>query len=560
MFVVATHTAFAQAEWKVEREPGRHALVLSAARYVNMPPLRAPDHDASDMERELTALRFKVTRAELASARAFETAISAFRVNVQEGDLVVVYFSGHGFLYEQGSYLAPADLKSSLKKSELIGAVTLGEIEGAFERVKPGFLLIIADACRTIANFVVASDDSSELKAVAVKANGTRGPVVNSIFAVASRDGTPARGATATDSISPFTAALLQYFATPGKEFRHMFLDVKKEVYRRTETQQPWLFDFAFSELYLNPDDSVRAQERREWNYVVEGGSVAEITEYQSTHPVNRHAYAAKKWLATPRDPNARGAAPGSLVSPQAIERAFEQELGRQAISRVHSGLLYDRWVDLSENASVMRYSARDLGLVPSGTPAGSPFLSKGKESLEVLFAHGSAITTKEFVLMSAPSNKAARVAEIPVGTRVQFKEAPLITESGTWFATTFANNNVPVYFRTTALDTAPPLELGHALLEISVGPVAVGIPDIVDEAPIRSALAQLRREGKTVTWVSLATGMTTTPDSAGMLKSRSRYAKYVVRDAGIKLQSISSVAQSPGVDPGTVRLRIFGY
>jgi len=161
----------------------RHALVIGIGDYKEkksgLSNLAAPRHDAMILKSVLEGLPnpFKVQvliNSDVQDKAVFNTEFEAFLDQIQPGDEVVFYFSGHGYHSDKsGNHFLLQDSKSgsvfvrSLPQAERrelasdaqrttryadwISEVALSELEieqRILER-SPGVLVIIADACRT---------------------------------------------------------------------------------------------------------------------------------------------------------------------------------------------------------------------------------------------------------------------------------------------------------------------------------------------------------------------------------------------------------------------------
>src|SRR5690349_8522222 len=115
-----SHSAFPD-DYLFEREPGRHALVIGNSNYQHISGIPSAALDAQKVAARLRELNFNVTEpGELVSVRALEDEIlPAFRKPIDPGDLVVFYFSGHGFSYGPSNYLAPTALPAQVNEQDL---------------------------------------------------------------------------------------------------------------------------------------------------------------------------------------------------------------------------------------------------------------------------------------------------------------------------------------------------------------------------------------------------------------------------------------------------------
>ena len=292
------------ADYLAELEPRRWALVVGNASYTRLGPLPGALIDASQMEVRLQDLGFLVTRCtDVATVAQFEDdVLPAFRRQVRAGDLVLFYFSGHGFSHGPDSYLAVTGMDLR------IAARDLGEVAIAVEalatylsRPAPGLLLMVMDACRSIGDFSIV--DAAAQDTVLKGAPATR-PMhdarINLLAAYASRPGMPAIASDAGgDGPSLFTAELLAQLGMDEREFGVMFNDVSAQVRLASgERQQPGLQDWSDTELYLRLPTALREQQKEAWLVALSSRSRKLIQRFAYRFSISRHAAAARAWLA----------------------------------------------------------------------------------------------------------------------------------------------------------------------------------------------------------------------------------------------------------------------
>jgi formylglycine-generating enzyme required for sulfatase activity/uncharacterized caspase-like protein len=134
-------------------EPKRRAFVVGINDYANLPKLIKAVADANALASTLKDLGFEPTTPVLdkeADRLAFYRAWGNFLSTVNEGDTVVVYFSGHGLQVRGINYLLPADVPGAVQGEEVVRAwsVNFNDLSEALERKKPKIALYILDACR----------------------------------------------------------------------------------------------------------------------------------------------------------------------------------------------------------------------------------------------------------------------------------------------------------------------------------------------------------------------------------------------------------------------------
>ncbi|HEY4955871.1 MAG TPA: caspase family protein [Gemmatimonadaceae bacterium] len=290
-----------------EREPSRFALVIGNAEYKHLALLESAKLDAEQMSGVLKRLGFTVTLvSRLPSVRNFEDSIlPAFRKNIQRGDVVVFYFSGHGFAYGPHNYIAPADLPLVVS-AELVGecAIAVESIEDYFARRSPGVVLMLIDACRAIGGFVIRASDNRNVVASGVAERARASESMNVVEAYAARAGSIALGSNAGDALSPFTRSLVAHIEMKDAEFTAMLRDVAADVLLTThDSQCPGIVSWSACDLYLNPTARTHAQEKEAWLAALGSGAWDEVQRFTYRHALSRHAAAARQWLETHSQP-----------------------------------------------------------------------------------------------------------------------------------------------------------------------------------------------------------------------------------------------------------------
>ncbi len=129
----------------------RLAFVVGNDLYQNIDPLKKAVNDARAMAQGLQRLGFQVTLGENLKRRDFIERFNAFENSVKAGDIVFLFYSGHGIELDGANYLVPADApkvaphQQSLLKDELIST------DNIIQRLKARGTksqIIVLDACR----------------------------------------------------------------------------------------------------------------------------------------------------------------------------------------------------------------------------------------------------------------------------------------------------------------------------------------------------------------------------------------------------------------------------
>lgn len=139
--------------------PRSYALVVGIANYQNLPPqlqLRYPERDAEAMysilisqeggnfpaENVRRLIGARATRAAL--ARELEQWLPSV---ARDDDRVLIYFAGHGFVFQGKAYLAPWDVDLKNIAGTAYPMDTLGAVIGS--RIRAKWKVLLTDACHS---------------------------------------------------------------------------------------------------------------------------------------------------------------------------------------------------------------------------------------------------------------------------------------------------------------------------------------------------------------------------------------------------------------------------
>src|SRR5271165_5139488 len=247
------------------------ALVIGNGAYPGN-VLKNPRNDAAAVARTLRTLGFDdVTEKHDLNNREMREEIDKFAASINKGDLVWVYYAGHGVQASERNYLIPVDFKGD--EADLnYEAYPADQLRDKLERSGARLRILILDACRN--NPFRGS-----------KRDGTRG-LVHMDSAV---EGTYIAFATADNSVAEdnpgeanglFTKHLLSALTTPGMDLKQAFERTKEEVYAASDHhQRPYTYDGVIGQYFFNapvtvvnnnapPTDLNAQQELAFWNAV----------------------------------------------------------------------------------------------------------------------------------------------------------------------------------------------------------------------------------------------------------------------------------------------------
>src|SRR5262245_397318 len=217
----------------------RRALVIGNTAYPTQ-PLRNPVHDARAMAQflaEEAGFQLSQGRVLLDLDRlTLASAIGTFADEIQRGDTVLFYFSGHGLEREGQNYLLPVDFAATDAAQLRREAPTAQEIQHDLVRGQPGMLILILDACRNLPD---------QFKSVRGRSGGVGLGAMSTVAAAAVQQiimFATAPGTLASDGglsgQGTFTHCFLQGVKQPGLDSRLAFDHVVRCVLDRSQQEQ----------------------------------------------------------------------------------------------------------------------------------------------------------------------------------------------------------------------------------------------------------------------------------------------------------------------------------
>ena len=210
----------------------RLALVIGNGAYANADQLPNPQRDAAAVGERLSALGFDVTeRTDLGIGR-LRTEISAFKRKVHDGDIIVVYYAGHGMEVSGHEYMIPvdADIRAQGDVSDQGYDIT----DLFFEDMGDVSLVFLFDACR---DNVFVHKAGSKRAGTNPAASPGRLVLLAADSSQQSFDGDPGNGAGDAQN-SVFATAVLHALNVPGDNEMDFVRHVITEVRQRTQDRQ----------------------------------------------------------------------------------------------------------------------------------------------------------------------------------------------------------------------------------------------------------------------------------------------------------------------------------
>lgn len=535
-------------------EPRRIALVIGNIDYQSHEKLPNVANDVSGMKQVLERLNFTVTAPP--QRRTMSELVIAdilpFADTIEEGDIVVVYYSGHGFSYGGESYLVPIGAPATVKASKVRTTFPpISAIQSLLEEHKPGLVLMVFDACRTIGAFVEADPATGVSKGFGVELN----PVSNMWIAYGSAPGLAAGAGVAGDR-SVFTRALIRRLATPGKELAEIQRMIRFDVQAATgTTQNPWYSDGRTVNLWLVPTDAVRTEELTQWQAHLALGTADAIREFLAFYGVGSYAAAARARLAAPPD--------GALAAAGTVPTSVPAVLPEAA------------WQPGASAVRVARFASLDLPATADVSAASSLADIRGAVGRDALAFATKAVARKPVTIDGDVPSAIDPTVEpwllvdgeiIVTGSNYPSRPASprqLVKGSVLLLGQSFGGpRTASIASEGGAEDVTLKLKssevaLGRPTAELLVDASVAGAGVTVDPTKVTAALAQAKAGGRKVSWVSIATARADGNRATLQRRLLATHARFVVTEAGVPGENVTLVNGLPETFEG-VRLRIY--
>jgi outer membrane protein assembly factor BamD (BamD/ComL family) len=218
----------------------RVALVVGNSSYQNAGRLPNPAKDADSVAQMLTKAGYEVSLLKDVGNLEFKRGIRRFEDAVNDADIAVVFYAGHGIEIAGTNYVIPVDARLASDRDAPDEAIELTRVIQSVDGAKR-LRLVILDACR----------DNPFLSSMKRQRQATRqvssglGPVLDAssetLIAYAAKQGQTAEDGKGEHS--PFTTAILNNLSEPGLDIRLAFGRVRDEVLKITNNrQEPFVY------------------------------------------------------------------------------------------------------------------------------------------------------------------------------------------------------------------------------------------------------------------------------------------------------------------------------
>lgn len=255
---------------------GKHALLIGNSSYQQVgsgkqwSSLPNPANDVDMVAQSLRSIGFAVTVVPDGTWAQMRSAVDRFSRSIDDADIVVFYYAGHGFEYGRRNYLVPVDAPLQASADE-IDRVFI-EFEALADRLThEGTTIFMLDACRTAGDVGPSASAGNQVtrsapapviiepttrQAASVSAGmrefdfepGARVAVLYS-----TGRGIPAYDAAPPpENVSPFAYEVATKVTVPKVDVSLVFNSIRQGVYERTEGFWPPQVPFTYNSLSPN--------------------------------------------------------------------------------------------------------------------------------------------------------------------------------------------------------------------------------------------------------------------------------------------------------------------
>ena len=229
----------------------RVALVIGNSVYADAPDLRNPRADAREITAALQRLDFDVIGGTDLDIGAMRAKIREFSRRMENADLALFFYAGHGVQVAGQNYLLPTDAVLERESDLDFSTVNVDLVVRQMER-SAKTKIVLLDSCRDNPFETALSQSMGATRSAKALSRGlapTRAEG-GALIGFATDPGDVAYDGEGDHS--PFTQALLNHIETPGLEINVMMTRVRADVFKDTNRKQrPWTTSSLIGEVYL---------------------------------------------------------------------------------------------------------------------------------------------------------------------------------------------------------------------------------------------------------------------------------------------------------------------
>jgi hypothetical protein len=247
----AKELALKEAATKEAATSIKKALVIGNDSYENVSKLKNARSDANAMGLALKAVGYKVQVKTDLNHKEMKKVLRQFKMGVEPGDEVVIFFAGHGLQIAGSNYLLPIDITAESEDQIKDDAIQLQRLLDDMNDQKARLTLALIDACRD--NPFPKSGRALGGRGLAPTSAATGQMIIFS--AGIGQQALDRLGSSDNDPNSVFTRIFIKEIKKPGVRIDNVIREVRKKVVEAAKTvghdQVPAIYDQVVGDFYF---------------------------------------------------------------------------------------------------------------------------------------------------------------------------------------------------------------------------------------------------------------------------------------------------------------------
>ena len=359
----------------------------------------------------------------------------------------------HFWVGSSENYLVPLRSAATVAADDVpFEFISVGAVMDLINERKPGFVLVVLDACRSFTNIITSARPDLVQKGAAALRNISG----NFVVGFSSDVGKTSIGSSIAGTLSVYTSALAKHLAKDDVDLDTIEKEVHADVLLETQGQQkPWFSLASSVDVRFRPSQERMRQDEEAWRSVLKTDDEKQVKRFLLRYSISRFAQAARKWLV---DFRARPRGSYTRISPWAPELAWTQAMGSVPsieMARAMDSIKLKRIEGPLAFARDAQWSAKVGGEVDFSDVAARAAAFEGRAAAPrpaaVLAKHGEAVATGPLAARERPDEKSKVVASLPTATKVTVFGVEIDRNNETW-----AKVGVPGGDRTGYISVSP--------------------------------------------------------------------------------------------------------
>lgn len=222
----------------------RLALLIGNANYEGGGALRNPVNDVRAMEKVLKKVGFDVMKYEDLDQRGMKKAIDNYGKQLQNYDVGMFFYAGHGLQVNGINYLVPISGNIENEQDAEYECIETGRVLAKMEGAQTKVNIIMLDACRN------NPFERSWTRSAKGKGLASINAPVGSFIGYATAPGTTASDGSGENGL--YTENVLKFIEKPGITIEEVFRKVRSNVIKTSNKEQiPWDSSSLTGEFYF---------------------------------------------------------------------------------------------------------------------------------------------------------------------------------------------------------------------------------------------------------------------------------------------------------------------